>query len=102
MGTSPAGRQLMVRAHHCGSSDLRRRRRCEARVKTDTSEGGLEQLICVALTGGACDPVPIRPDVERETSAAVGGAGWICGSPNDYDREYTVDLVQLLAFLIET
>jgi type I restriction enzyme R subunit len=69
---------------------------------TDTSERGLEQLICVALTGGVCDPVPIHSDVEREISVAVGGAGWICGNPNDYDREYTLDLVQLLAFLIET
>ena len=40
--------------------------------------------------------------MERETSNVVGDAGWICGNPNDYDREYTVDLVQLLAFLIET
>ena len=71
-------------------------------MSTDTSERGLEQLICVALTGGVCDPVAVPPDVERETSVAVGGAGWICGNPNDYDREYTVDLVQLLAFLIET
>ena len=30
------------------------------------------------------------------------GSGWICGAPNDYDREYTVDLAQLLAFLVET
>jgi type I restriction enzyme, R subunit len=71
-------------------------------MPTDTSERGLEQLICVALTGGVCDPVPIPPELERETSVAVGGAGWICGNPNDYDREYTVDLAQLLAFLIET
>ncbi len=40
--------------------------------------------------------------MERETSVAVGDAGWICGNPNDYDREDTVDLAQLLAFLIET
>ena len=71
-------------------------------MPTDTSERSLEQLICVALTGAVCDPVQIPPDVEHETSVAVGGAGWICGNPNDYDREYTVDLVQLLAFLIET
>ena len=31
-----------------------------------------------------------------------GGAGWICGAPKNYDREYTVDLAQLLAFLVET
>ena len=28
--------------------------------------------------------------------------GWICGHPNDYDRQYTVDLTQLLAFCVET
>lgn len=71
-------------------------------MKSDTSERGLEQLICVALTGAVCDPVAVPPDVERETSIAISDAGWICGNPNDYDREYTVDLVQLLAFLIET
>ena len=37
-----------------------------------------------------------------EGEAAAGGTGWICGAPNDYDREYTVDLAQLLAFLGET
>ena len=48
------------------------------------------------------DPVAVLHDVERETSVAAGGAGWFCGNPNDYYRDYTVDLVQLLAFLIET
>lgn len=61
-------------------------------MKSDTSERGLEQLICAALTGAVCDPVAVPPDVERETSTAIGDAGWICGNPNDYDREYTVDL----------
>ena len=71
-------------------------------MKSDTSERGLEQLICAALTGSACDPAAARTDSEREVPVAIGGAGWICGDPNDYDREYTVDLAQLLAFLIET
>ncbi|GMV21833.1 MAG: hypothetical protein AMXMBFR57_17820 [Acidimicrobiia bacterium] len=66
-------------------------------MPTDTSERGLERLICTALTGAACDaggtPVEVR---ERP---AVYGAGWICGDPNDYDREYCVDLVQLSHFL---
>ena len=39
---------------------------------------------------------------ESEAAAATDGVGWICGAPNDYDREYTVDLAQLLAFLVET
>ena len=49
-------------------------------MTTDTSERGLEQLICTALIG----------------------AGWLGGRPDDYDREYCVDLGQLLAFLVET
>ena len=65
-------------------------------MTTDTSERGLERLICTALTGAACDPaqegaVPEQPSGD--------GAGWICGHPHDYDREYCVDLIQLSAFL---
>ena len=65
-------------------------------MTTDTSEKGLERLICTVLTGAACDPaqegaVPERPFGD--------GAGWICGHPQDYNREYCLDLVQLSAFL---
>ena len=67
---------------------------------TDTSERGLERLICTALTGDPCDAALATTGLEGE--AAAGGTGWICGAPNDYDREYTVDLAQLLAFLGET
>jgi type I restriction enzyme R subunit len=49
-------------------------------MKTDTSEKGLESLIVGALTD----------------------SGWLAGSPNDYDREYTADLVQLHTFLKTT
>ena len=49
-------------------------------MTTDTSEKGLESLICEALTG----------------------AGWIYGDSQDYDREYCVDPAQLSAFLKET
>ena len=49
-------------------------------MKTDTSEKGLETLIVGGMTAG----------------------GWIAGSPDDYDREYAVDLVQLRAFLEAT
>jgi type I restriction enzyme R subunit len=69
-------------------------------MKTDTSERGLERLICTALTGHACDPP--RPGEVREPAPPYGGAGWICGNPNDYDREYCVDLAQLSTFLLET
>ena len=68
-------------------------------MTTDTSESGLERLICEALTGAACDPPQGGGIAERPSSY---GAGWICGDPQDYDREYCVDLVQLSAFLKET
>ncbi len=67
---------------------------------TDTSERGLERLICTALTGAPCDPgVPANRVQQRPATYA---AGWICGAAEDYDREYCVDLAQLAAFLRET
>ena len=71
-------------------------------MTTDTSERGLERLICTALTGSSCDAALAQAGLEDEAAATSGGAGWICGAPKDYDREYTVDLAQLLAFLVET
>ncbi len=68
-------------------------------MTTDTSEKGLERLICVALTGTACDPP--QPGAIYERPAAYN-AGWVGGDPHDYDREYCVDLAQLAAFLHET
>ena len=68
-------------------------------MTTDTSERGLESLICTALTGSACDSA--AGDATRERPSAYG-AGWICGDPRDYDREYCVDLAQLAAFLRAT
>ncbi len=69
-------------------------------MTTDTSERGLERLICTALTGHPCDP-PATGKV-REPAPAYGSTGWIAGEPEDYDREYAVDLVQLTAFLRAT
>ena len=64
--------------------------------KTDTSERGLERLICTSLTGSSCDPGQEQP------SGPAGGSGWICGDSEDYDREYCVDLVQLRTLLRAT
>jgi type I restriction enzyme R subunit len=50
-------------------------------MKTDTSEKGLEALIVSDLTADG---------------------GWIAGNPNDYDRSYALDLVQLQAFVTAT
>ena len=68
-------------------------------MTTDTSEKGLERLICEALTGCDCDPSQGGVATERPTDP---GAGWICGDPTDYDREYCVDIAQLSAFLQAT
>lgn len=50
-------------------------------MKTDTSEKGLEALIVGSMTGDG---------------------GWIAGNPQDYDRSYALDLVQLRAFVAAT
>ena len=69
-------------------------------MATDTSERGLERLICTALAGHACDP-PKEGKV-AEVRPGYGGVGWSGGSPHDYDREFCVDRVQLAAFLGDT
>jgi type I restriction enzyme R subunit len=69
-------------------------------MTTDTSERGLERLICTALTGHPCDPP--KEGTVGEPPVGYGGVGWSCGNPHDYDREYCVDLVQLAAFLRAT
>ena len=68
-------------------------------MTTDTSERGLQSLICTALTGAPCDPPQRGAIAERPASY---GAGWICGDSQDYDREYCIDLAQLSAFLDAT
>ena len=69
-------------------------------MTTDTSERGLERLICTALSGHPCQP-PATGTV-REPPIGYGGVGWSCGNPHDYEREYCVDIVQLSAFLRAT
>jgi type I restriction enzyme, R subunit len=51
---------------------------------TDISELGLERLICTALTGHPCDPP--KP-YNEPPEYSYGPAKWICGFPNDYNRE---------------
>ncbi|MDE0553597.1 MAG: type I restriction endonuclease subunit R [Candidatus Poribacteria bacterium] len=69
-------------------------------MSTDTSERGLESLICTALAGHPCEP-PAAATI-GEPPASYGGVGWSGGNHHDYDREYCVDLVQLAAFLRES
>ena len=69
-------------------------------MSSDTSERGLERLICTALSGHPCEPPASR--TVAEPSARYGGVGWRCGNAQDYDREYCIDVVQLSAFLRAT
>ena len=69
-------------------------------MATDTSEQGLERLICTALAGHPCEP-PTAKTV-GEPAVGYGGAGWSGGNWLDYDRQYCVDPVQLKAFLRAT
>ena len=69
-------------------------------MTTDTSERGLERLICTALAGHPCEPP--SPNTAAEPPASYGGVGWRGGSYLDYDREWCVDLVQLAGFLRDT
>ena len=66
----------------------------------DTTERGLERLICMGLTGHPCDP-PAEGTV-ADPPAGYGGVGWSGGNFHDYDREHCVDLVQLAGFLNAT
>ena len=66
-------------------------------MTTDTSERGLERLICSMLSGHPCEPP--ATDTVGEPPARHGGVGWSGGNPHDYDREHCVDLVQLRTFL---
>ena len=68
-------------------------------MTTDTSESGLERLICTALTGHPCGPA--AADALRARASATG-TGWLCGNSHDYDRDYCLDLAQLSAFLQQT
>ena len=69
-------------------------------MTTDTSERGLERLICTALAGHPCEPP--ASGTTGVPPAGYGGVGWSGGNPHDYDREYCVDVVQLRAFLRAT
>ena len=68
--------------------------------KTDTSEWALESLIVAALTGQTSGGAADRQIGEHELP--YGGAGYVEGDPQDYDRDHAVDVAQLLAFLQAT
>ena len=53
-------------------------------TNTDTSDPGLERLICTALAGHPCYP-PGEGTV-ADPPAGYGGVGWSGGNFHDYDR----------------
>ena len=70
-------------------------------MTTDTTERGLERLICTALTGYPCTPSAENDEV-AEYPPAYDSSGWSPGSPRHYDPEYCVDHHELNAFLYVT
>lgn len=65
-------------------------------MKTDTSEKGLEALITAAMTGqtSTAEGAGAKPDGAK--------VHWLQGDPHDYDRAWTVDIVQLRTFIAAT
>lgn len=72
-------------------------------MKTDTSEKGLEALIVAEMTGRRMEgEVPTSGGFSEDPEPFVGLHNWLLGNPRDYDRAWTVDLVQLQSFIRAT
>jgi type I restriction enzyme R subunit len=69
---------------------------------SDISEKGLESLIVTALTGYTEEAAPSVGVARELASGPYSGAGYVQGSPADYDRDHAVDLAKLLSFLKAT
>lgn len=69
-------------------------------MTTDTTERGLEDLICAALCSRTI--AEIRGGVVETPEPFVGLNDYVLGAPSDYDRDYAVDLKQLAIFLKTT
>ena len=72
-------------------------------MSTDTSEKGLELLIVGHLTGLSKEQI-LKPPAEgtAESVKGYGGAGYVLGRSEDYERDYAVDLVRLTQFISAT
>lgn len=68
-------------------------------MATDTSEKGLESLIVEHMTGAAAGPAG---GFAEGPDPFAGLHNWLLGNSADYDRAWTVDLVQLRTFLTVT
>jgi type I restriction enzyme R subunit len=73
-------------------------------MTTDTSEKGLEALIVATMTGRPLSAGigPAGGGLSEEPEPFVGLHNWLLGDPKAYDRAWTVDLVQLRAFIAAT
>lgn len=67
---------------------------------TDIKEKGLETLIFRHMTG--VDGLPVDGVIKESPESGYGGNGWVAGKPDDYIREYAIDLYQLKKFLEAT
>ena len=66
-------------------------------MTTDTSENGLEALIVSQMTGRP-GSAPTGTELDDGPEPYVGLHKWLLGNPPDYDRVWTVDLIQMTAF----
>ena len=73
-------------------------------MTTDTSEKGLESLIVADMAGRRIEDLgaPTAGGFSEEPEPFVGLHNWLLGDPKAYDRAWTVDLVQLRAFVSAT
>jgi type I restriction enzyme R subunit len=69
-------------------------------MTTDTSENGLEQLIVAAMTTPPPTAYTANSDIADTQLRAP--SCWLTGNPQDYLREYALDLLQLQLFLQAT
>ena len=70
-------------------------------MTTDTSEWGLETLIVEHMTGRR-STAPSVGGMAEDPEPFTGLHNWLLGDPQDYEREYCVDLAQLATFLRAT
>ncbi len=69
---------------------------------TDTSEKGLELLIVRSFTGLSDEQILRTAPGIAESPVGYGGAGYMLGRSEDYDRDHAVDRAKLLEFLRAT
>jgi type I restriction enzyme R subunit len=70
-------------------------------MKSDTSEGGLEALIVADMTGTRGGQ-PVASMVQEPADLLAALRNWQIGDPKDYDRAWTLDLVQFTDFIRAT